>query len=293
MKIFNLSLSVLFFLSSLCTEIHAVAQTNSDSPRKISFIHDGDLLQGWFYNADGEGPFPTIILLHGSVGRDGDIFNFGRNLTKEGFNVMTYNYPGSWRSEGLRTDRAALESVTSALDYMRSEPTIQDFKIDTSKFIIVGHSYGGGMALVAAALNPCIENVISIAGADLYETANELEQNPDRRQNFEQQCDRLLMNPSMIRSTSGKEYVETMLADRERYNTVKYAKILAQKDIFLLVGWNDRMKPMEKYSLPFYRALQSNGAKNIKIMAFETGHEFYNVGDEMTKAITDWLQKEN
>lgn len=78
---------------------------------EIYFSHNGNQLHGWFYKASGIGTFPTVILLHGAGGQDGDIFNLGESLSEEGFNVMTYNYPGSWRSEGLKTDRAALGSI--------------------------------------------------------------------------------------------------------------------------------------------------------------------------------------
>lgn len=282
---------ILFWSAILSNNGSVIAQTSSDSPEAISFMHNDDRLQGWFFRAIGNGPFPTVVLLHGSVGRDGDILNLGQSLSKAGFNVMTYNYPGSWRSEGLKTDRSALESVTSALAFVRSKAALQNFKIDTAEIILAGHSYGGGMAILAAALNPGVHKVISIAGADLYETANELEQNADKQQSFQQMVDRLLTNPKMARSTSGKEYVETMLSDKDRYNTVKYAEKLAQKHILLITGWFDRFKPMEKYTLPLYRALQDNGAPNVKIMAFETNHEFISAETEMTEAIVKWLKQ--
>jgi len=294
MKKYNFLIYVLILLyyGSLSNLHSAVAQTNPVAPKSISFMHNNDRLQGWFYMASGEGPFPTIILLQGSVGRDGDFLNLGKSLSKEGFNVMTYNYPGSWRSEGLKTDRAALESVKSALEFARSESTVQNFKIDTSEIILAGHSYGGGMALIAAAIDPGIHRVISIAGADLYESANELQQNPEKRQNFQQMVDRLLTNQTVARGTSGKEYLETMLSDKDRYNTVKYAEKLAQKHVLLLTGWLDRFKPIERYTLPLYRALQTNGAPNVKIMAFETNHEFISAEKEMTEAIVKWLKEE-
>lgn len=294
MKKYNIPIYVvmLFYAGILINLNSAVAKTDSGALDSISFMHNNDRLQGWFYKASGDGPFPTIILLHGSVGRDGDILNLGKSLSKEGFNVMIYNYPGSWRSEGLKTDRSALESVKSALEFARSEATVQNFKIDTAEIVLAGHSYGGGMALIAAALDPGIHRVISIAGADLYETANELQQNPEKRQNFQQMVDQLLKNQTVARGTSGKEYVETMLSDKDRYNTVKYAEKLAQKHVLLLTGWLDRFKPMERYTLPLYRALQTNGAPDVKIMAFETNHEFISAEKEMTEAIIKWLKEE-
>jgi hypothetical protein len=39
----------------------------------MSFKSSGDKIHGWFYKAQGEGPFPTVILLHGYPGGDGDL----------------------------------------------------------------------------------------------------------------------------------------------------------------------------------------------------------------------------
>lgn len=291
MKKFNLFLFILYFAATLLINNNVNAQNSSDSPVAISFMYDNYQLQGWFYKVEGNGPFPTLILLHGAMGRDGDIFNLGQSLSSEGYNVLTYSYPGSWRSEGLKTDQAALESVASAIAFIRSKTSVEKFAIDTADIILAGHSYGGGMALLAAALDPGIHKVIGIASADLYETANELEQSQERQQNFQQMVDRMLMNPSVARGTTGKEYVDKMLSDKERYNTVKYADVLAEKHILLLTGWLDHMKPIEKYALPLYRALQKEGAQDITILAFNTNHEFTSAQNEMTKAILEWLNR--
>ncbi len=112
-------------------------QTTSGIPAEIFFNHDDIQLHGWFYKAGGTGPFPTVVLLHGSVGQDGAIFNLGERLSKEGFNVMAYNYPGLWRSEGSVTNLSALGSVQSAINFVKSEYAMQTFDSDTSDIILI------------------------------------------------------------------------------------------------------------------------------------------------------------
>ena len=55
-----------------------------------------------------------------------------------------------------------------------SKSTIQMFEVDTTDIILLGYSYGGGMALLGSAYDNRIKRVISIAGGDLSIRAKEL-----------------------------------------------------------------------------------------------------------------------
>jgi len=266
-------------------------QNETSDPIEIYFSHNGNQLHGWFYTAQGNGPFSTVILLHGTVGQDSDIFNLGENLSKEGFNVMTYNYPGSWKSEGSVTHESSLSSVQSAINFVKSEYSMQSFKTDTSDIILLGWSYGGGMALLASTYDSTIKKVMTIALGDLSLIAEPLETNQEARSSFEQMVDGILSNPSVARGTTGEKYVEEMINNKDKYDIKRYSEELAKKKLLFLVGWLDNLRRMEIDVLPLYRELQSKGAKNVKIYAYETNHYFVNVQKEFTETIIDWLRK--
>ena len=291
LKIIKFKVLLIAFVVSLSVP-ELFGQDTTVNPDEITFNHNGYQLHGWFYKAQGNGPFSTVILLHGSVGQDSDIFNLGKSLSKEGFNVMTYNYPGFWRSEGSISHECTLSSVQSAINFVQSEYSMQSFKTDTSDIILLGYSYGAGMALLASTFDSSIKKVITIALGDLSLTAERLDKNPGARSSFEQMVDGILSNPAVGRGTTGKEYVEEMLNDRDKYDIKRYSEELAKKKLLFLVGWHDNFKRMENDVLPLYREIQSKGAENVGISAFETTHEFFNVQKELTETIIDWL-KEN
>jgi pimeloyl-ACP methyl ester carboxylesterase len=280
-----LAIGFLAFLNPLCLP----GQNNH--PKEISFIHAGDQMHGWFYPGSGPGPFSTVLLLQGSVGHDGDVLNLGESLSKEGFNVMTYNYPGSWKSEGDKSDISALESVRSAIRFVRLEKTVHFFDIDTSDIILAGYSYGGGMALLAAVADPGIRKVMTFALGDLSLTADYLEKDSAARKSFEQMVDGILANPAAARGTSGKEYVASMIRNRDAFEIRKHAPVLAKKNLLFMVGWQDNYKRMETDVLPLYRDLQAIGAGNVKMVALETDHRFMHGQKEMTDSILDWLRR--
>lgn len=290
LRIIKFKVLLIAFLIWLVTP-ESFAQNKTINPTEINFSHNGNLLHGYFYKAQGNSPFATVILLHGSVGQDGDIFNLGESLSKEGFNVMTYNYPGFWKSEGKITHESTLSSVQSAINFVKSEYSMQSFETDTSDIILLGYSYGAGMALLASTLDFSIKKVITIALGDLSLTAEQLDKNPNARTSFEQMVNRIQSNPTVGRGTTGKEYVEEMLNDRDKYDIKRYSEELAKKNLLFLVGWQDNRKRMENDVLPLYRELQSKGAKNVEIAAFKTNHEFLNVQKEFTETIINWLKE--
>lgn len=267
------------------------SQNNSEYPARISFIHQGNQISGWFYKAVGERPFSSIILLQGSVGQDGDVLGLGKNLSNEGFNVMTFNYPGTWKSEGIRTDDAALSSVQSAINFAKSESSLNIFRSDTSDIILIGYSYGGSMALLGSVLDQSIKKVITIAAGNLSIFADKLEEDPDARKHFEQMVDKMLSNPAMARGTSGKEYVKSLLVNRDKYDLKQYSEELAEKELLLIGGWLDNTKKIEDELLPLYRELLAKGAENVKINAFDSDHSFANQEEALSKAILNWLKK--
>jgi alpha/beta superfamily hydrolase len=281
------------FLGIMLLHVSSISNSQNDSENqtRISFFHEGDQISGWFYKAQGTGPFSLIILLQGAVGKDGDILNLGRNLSNKGFNVMTFNYPGLWKSEGVRTDEGALRSVKSAINYAKSDSSLSRFNIDTSDIILIGYSYGGGMALLSSAFDESIKKVITIAAGDLFILANKIEENPAIREYYERTVNKILSDPIVARGTSGEEYVETLLENRDKYNLKQYSEILAKKNLLLIGGWLDNAKKIEDELLPIYRELLSKGADNIKIQAFETDHSFVNQEEKLAETILIWLEE--
>ena len=271
--------------------VESFGQDKKENPIGISFEHNTDKIQGWFYKAEGNGPFSTVILLQGAGGNDGDLFNLGTDLAEEGYNAMTYNYPGAWRSEGLRTDKAALESIQSAINYVMSKSTIQMFEVDTTDIILLGYSYGGGMALLGSSLDKRVKKVISIAGGDLSIRAKELEEDPGFRQSFEQRVDYYLSNPSMVRGATGKQYVDSMIKNKEDYNIKKYVPELSKKDVLLISGSYDNMVNSETHIMPLYQELKSKGNGNVSLITLETDHNYANVQNELTEVLYNWLKE--
>jgi pimeloyl-ACP methyl ester carboxylesterase len=103
--------------------------------------------------AAGEGPKPTLLLLHGLPGNERNL-DLAQAVRRTGWNVLTFTYRGAWGSEGIFSFQHAVADSKAALDFLRSERAASEFKVDPSRIVLAGHSMGGYMAAHTAANDP-------------------------------------------------------------------------------------------------------------------------------------------
>jgi hypothetical protein len=98
--------SLLFFLI-----VFTFCHGQESIPVEITIDRDGILLQSKFYISEGTGTFPTVILLHGFPGGKGDVLGIGKTLSEIGINVLSFNYSGTHKSEGLSPGKNSIKSI--------------------------------------------------------------------------------------------------------------------------------------------------------------------------------------
>jgi len=86
-----------------------------------------------------------------------------------------FNPRGLHQSEGISSNANCLQDIGAALQWLRQADVQRRFEVDTTRVVLGGHSYGGGMAMVYAARDTSVRRVISIAGNDFGEFARELQ----------------------------------------------------------------------------------------------------------------------
>ena len=211
---------------------------------------------------------------------------------KEGFNALTFNYHGTWGSEGLYTPRNSLEDVISAIRYVKSSSVVRKFSVDQSRISIIGYSYGGGMALLGSLSDSAVRQVVYIAGADLSELGRMMQRSDEFRQFVETGLDKDVSD-SGSRAPKAKDLVAEVLVNIDKYDLIKHAQMLSSKDILIIGGWRDQQATIEHHILPLFRALQKHGAKQVQIETFDADHSFTDVRDLLAEKIISWLKRDN
>lgn len=266
-------------------------QTDAEISVPITFESQGNTLKGKFFHAKESNQALTLILLQGFPGNqeDVDVLGLGRKLAPAGFNVLTFNYSGTHRSEGKFNMQNTLKDIQAAYDYVHRSDAVLRFHIDTTRIVLGGHSYGGGMALTYAAQHPEIRRVISIAGNDHGEFAREYLRNPQMAQTMDSVFDKLKAPEGPIHF-EGRGVLKKLAANPAPFDLRLSANNLASRDILLIGGWEDEKVTIDHNLLPFYRALKKAGASKVRFVTYHTDHSFRNVREELAAQLIQWMQ---
>jgi uncharacterized protein len=126
----------------------------------------GAMLNAFAYVAEGPGPHPAVVLLHGFPGNERNL-DLAQDIRRAGWDVLYFNYRGSWGSPGDFSFTHGIEDTAAAVAYLRSASMAKVLRLDPARIVLIGHSMGGFMAVEAAAADPAIIGVGLISAADM------------------------------------------------------------------------------------------------------------------------------
>ena len=122
--------------------------------QSLVFDSHGSKIYGLIYLAQGAGPHPTAILLHGLPGNERNL-DLAQAIRRAGWNVVYFNYRGSWGSEGTFSLQHIIEDTLAVLAFLRSSQAAA-YRVDPETTALIGHSMGGACALALAIRDPSV-----------------------------------------------------------------------------------------------------------------------------------------
>jgi predicted alpha/beta-fold hydrolase len=80
--------------------------------------NNGVKLDAKFYTVNKTNKAPTLILLYGFPGNQSSPLGLEENLNTAGFNILVFNYQGSYLSEGNFSFDNCIDNVGSAFNFL-------------------------------------------------------------------------------------------------------------------------------------------------------------------------------
>lgn len=281
----------LFFIFLLLASTNIFAQSDSIVLRDISwdknspagsielFIpSDNSLLAGFIYRANGPEKHPTLLLLHGYPGNERNL-DIAQVVRAHGWNVIYFDYRGSWGSQGKFSFKNCVEDVVNVVGFCKK---YQDsLKIDTSNIVLFGHSMGGWVCLKALQQLPTIKKGFALSTwniADDYKkvlTEKEvfkLANGPNTGDNY------FVLNVSL------KELFSPVIQNRDYFNLINDGKALADKQIVLLDEYYKNKQIAETLKV-------ANKSSYFDYEVWQTDHPFTNKRVSLINKVLEFLDR--
>jgi uncharacterized protein len=281
----SLSIVVPTHAQSAITTDPAPDKANPAAMQSFQLPSHGALLNALVYIASGAGPHPTVILLHGFPGNEKNL-DLAQAIRRAGWNVLYFNYRGSWGSPGDFSFTHSIEDTHSAIAFLRDPANAAKFRSDPKSIVLVGHSMGGFMTLQASANDPAIKALATISAADF--SIGRLQSLPAAEHDAAVKgLAAHLASEGMapLAGTSPESLANELIANTAKWNFVGLAPNLATRPILVLTS-DDGLAPAND---ALVEALHKAGNQQVKETHMATDHAYSDHRIALQQAILDFL----
>jgi len=290
----------LFAVSALlCASLHLRAQlpaaiTTDPAPDKaypaaietFQIPSHGAKLNALAYIAEGAGPHPVVLLLHGFPGNEKNL-DLAQAIRRDGWDVVYFDYRGSWGSPGDFSFTHSIEDTQAAIAYMRDPANAKKLRSNPKDIVLIGHSMGGFMARYVGAKDPAIQGVGLISAADMgVDIANATKPGQEK-----EAIDRLaagLAKNGMapLAGCTPESLAKEIFANAAAWNTVNLAPKLANRPVFVITS-DDGLAPSND---AFVAALRKAGATDLTTVHLTTDHSYSDQRIALESAVLEALE---
>jgi len=279
-------LPLLFVIS-----LFSVAKTHAQSPADTLVLTDinwgddaragqtelnipsaGSLLQGFIYKANGSGKHPTLLLLHGYPGNERNL-DLAQVARARGWNVIYFDYRGSWASQGIFSFKHCVEDVVNVVRFCKKYS--DSLHIDTNNIALFGHSMGGWVCLKALEQLPGVKKGFALStwniGGDAASAKGDIK------------AIEKVIGGYFVLNASVAEQFTPVIKNPAYYDLRNDAKALAKKQIIMLDE-----HPNNK---PIADAIQSANSIYFDYEVWQTDHPFTNKRVALIKKVLAFLNE--
>lgn len=230
----------------------------------------------------------TLLLIPGWGGGPTEVLGLGKFLSQGGIPVVILTPRGWHESEGISTFANALKDIETAWNWIRKSDRSAELNLNSTKTILGGYSWGGGMSLAYAARDTSVSKVFSIAGTDHGQFIRQYSTDQD----FAAMVDKILTStaaPEGPIRTDIQFGLNEMRENQHIYGLIENTGKLYDRTVLLVGGWEDGNVTVDNTLLPLYRGLRKSGAEDVTFLTYHSDHSFRTVRDRLHKDLLSWI----
>lgn len=264
------------------------AAAGPPSMAAIAFHSQGAILNGLVYRAAGAGPHPVALFLHGFPGNEKNL-DLAQAVRRAGWDAIYFDYRGSWGSGGTFSFGGSLEDVAAVLVWIRNPENAAAHHFDPSRLAIVGHSFGGWLALLSAREQPANVCVAVMAAWNLGWLVHHREDAPaewsllmsDLVETTDPAGAPLHADPETLR--------RELLAAPAGWDYLTRAAALADRPLLLVAATRDSVDEDPAMHERLAAAVRAAGGRQVRGATLDDDHAFSASRLDLAERLTSWL----
>ena len=262
--------------------IHAAIYTDplpdKAHPPRSEVLHiptGGVEINGLAYLAAGPGLHPTLVLCHGWPGNEKNL-DLAQAVRRAGWNVVTFNYRGSWGSPGTFHFAQNPQDAAAVLAYLRMPANAAKLGVDTKRMVLMGHSMGGWVSTLVGSEDEGLIGVGLISAVNMGEMTG-----LDRPGIIKEASE----NTETLAGTSPEIMADELIARRSDFDFMRTAPGLALHPLLVLSS-DDGLAPQTDALIA---AVRKAGGTRITAVHAATDHSWSDHRIFLEAQVITWL----
>jgi pimeloyl-ACP methyl ester carboxylesterase len=291
----HISVGIASVAAALLLSVAAPAQSR-DAPdsrppasmSNVTITSGGSRMNGLVYLAAGPGPHPVVVFLHGYPGNEKNL-DLAQAARRAGYQALYVDFRGMWGSGGTFSFAHGLEDTEAALAWVRAPENAAKYHFDVRRISIVGHSFGGWLALMTAGREPLSVCVAGLAAWNVGGAALRFPSHPDERasnlEDFRASTD---PGGGPVRA-SAADLLREIVDHATAWDYLSQARVLGDRAILLVAATHDTPDEDVAMHEQMARAVRAAGGRHVTLVQYEDDHPFSSHRLALAGLITNWL----
>jgi pimeloyl-ACP methyl ester carboxylesterase len=232
-------------------------------------------MQGFIYKANGAQKHPTLLLLHGFPGNERNL-DLAQVVRAHGWNVIYFNYRGSWGSQGKFSFKNCVEDVVNVVGFCKK---YQDsLQIDTSNIVLFGHSMGGWVCLKALQKLPDVKKGFALSTWNIYGDFKNVKTKQQINDKVKAEGGDIF-----VLNTPTKVIFESVVNEPNYFNLANDARALSDKQIIML--------DEHSYNKEIAASIKNSNKSYFDYEVWQTDHPFTNKRISLMNMVLAFLDR--
>ena len=244
------------------------------SSTELFIPSENSLLAGLIYKANGARKHPTLLLLHGYPGNERNL-DLAQVVRAHGWNVIYFNYRGSWGSQGKFSFKNCVQDVVNVVSFCKKYR--DSLNIDTSNIVLFGHSMGGWVCLKALQQLPTIKKGFALSTWNIGDDFKNISTEKEMLRAANAAGNYFVLNTSL------KELFTPVIQDHQYFDLNNDGRSLAGKQIIMLDEHNRNKQLAE--------TIKNAHQSYFDYAVWQTDHSFTNKRISLINKLLAFLER--